>query len=457
MDGGPVTKLNAPLTAGGQVSHAAVTPDGGRVVYLTDSDFDDSFDGDVIELYSVAATGGPVTKLNAPLVAGGRVGTFRISPDGSLVVYQADPDADGVFDLYSVPVAGGHGTKLTALPMTSRSNPPTFQITPNSGRVVYPIGPEPDTGLSEVYELYSVPVGGGESIKLNGPLVGGGGVNPAFLIAPDGRRVVYLADQDTDQVFELYSVPVTGGIATKLNAPLVTGGQVYPNRFQVTADGSRVVYVADQDRHDAPDLYSVAIEGGPVTRLSSAGDATPVRRDFQLTPDGSRVVYVAVRSPGSLPELYSVPTTGGPATKLDLPGFSAGVADLNPFRLQITRDSTRVVYVANPGTLPDEFFHNLFSVPVAGGPVMRLNDPLVAGGHTDPWGVEIAPDGRRVVYLVSPVWRRPRQTDLYAARLPVFADVPPTHPFSPSIETLEWRDSLRAAAPSLGGIVPTCP
>jgi len=39
-------------------------------------------------------------------------------------------------------------------------------------------------------------------------------------ISPDGSRVVYLADQDADELLELYSVPIDGGMSMRLNADL---------------------------------------------------------------------------------------------------------------------------------------------------------------------------------------------------------------------------------------------
>ena len=52
-----------------------------------------------------------------------------------------------------------------------------------------------------------------------------GDVEPDFQVTPDGS-VVYVADQDTDNVFELYSVPIGGGATTKLNGALTAGGEV---------------------------------------------------------------------------------------------------------------------------------------------------------------------------------------------------------------------------------------
>ena len=92
-----------------------------------------------------------------------------------------------------------------------------------------------------------------DALKLNDTLVASGDVFN-FQISPDGSRVVYNADQDTDGDNELYSVPIGGGTVTKLNSTLVTDGDVLGG-FQISPDGSRVVYRADQDTDDVFELY----------------------------------------------------------------------------------------------------------------------------------------------------------------------------------------------------------
>ena len=123
-----------------------------------------------------------------------------------------------------------------------------------------------DQDTTDVYELYSVPITGGTSTKLNGILTPDGNVfaNNNFQISPDSSRVVYVADQDADDVLELYSVPITGGYSAKLNGILTPGGNVFAgttSSFQISPDSSRVVYVADQDTDDIFELYSVPITG----------------------------------------------------------------------------------------------------------------------------------------------------------------------------------------------------
>ena len=95
------------------------------------------------------------------------------------------------------------------------------QISADSSRVVYHSDQETD----DVYELYSVPIAGGPAVKLNDLLVAGGYVY-SYQISTGSSRVVYLADQESDNVYELYSVPIAGGPAVKLNGLLVAGGDV---------------------------------------------------------------------------------------------------------------------------------------------------------------------------------------------------------------------------------------
>jgi len=62
-----------------------------------------------------------------------------------------------------------------------------------------------DTETGGLDEIFSVPIGGGLSTKLNGPLPGTFLYD--FAISPDSSRVVYRAPQDSAARNELYSVP----------------------------------------------------------------------------------------------------------------------------------------------------------------------------------------------------------------------------------------------------------
>ena len=238
---------------------------------------------DVTELFSVPLTGGPSTPLSTINVTGGDVvgGEFEISPDSTRVVYLADQDTDGVFELFSVPVGGGPTTKLNGALVSGGSVGINFRISPNSGRVIYIA----DQEENDMEELFSVPLAGGTTTKLNPPLVTGGGVLNAR-ISPDSSRAIYQADQELDSVVELFSVPMTGGISTKLSGAMVSGGDVHVEEYKVSPDSSRVIYIADQEIDTIPGIYSVPLTGGSPIKLNIGGSSTALSRSV-TTATGS--------------------------------------------------------------------------------------------------------------------------------------------------------------------------
>lgn len=83
--------------------------------------------------------------------------------------------------------------------------------------------------------------------------------NPVF--SADGSRVVYAADQDQNDVVELFVVPADGSQAPlKLNPPLVAGGDV--TRF-AAGNGGRVLYLVDQEQDEVHELYLAELDVPP--------------------------------------------------------------------------------------------------------------------------------------------------------------------------------------------------
>src|SRR5262249_55049499 len=153
-------------------------------------------------------------------------------------------------------------------------------------------------------------------IKLNVAPVAGGDVagtfyNPYYAIAPDGTRVVYSGDQDTNDVDELYSVPIDGSAPpTKLNAPFAPMKDDVQS-FQISPDGTRVVYQSNQDGIAGLDLSSVPIDGSSAPEVLTGSESLPITAYwfgsdvFQFGSGGARVVYVGEIA--GVDELYSVP------------------------------------------------------------------------------------------------------------------------------------------------------
>ncbi len=291
-----------------------------------------------------------VSRLSGPLTSGGDVAEFQVAPNGSRVLYRADQDVDGVVELFSVSIDGGVPLELNGLLAAGGNVGPNFRISPGGSRVLYWADQDED----EVFELFSVPLDGSQApVQVNGPLVLGGDVQftPTFLPAeafapmtPDGSRVLYVADQEQDELFELYSAPIDGSEpAVKLSAVLVPGGDVVlstppfgPNPIwpQVSPDGSSAVYRADQEADDVIELYSVPLDGSraPLKLNQPLGPAGDVFSAL-VSPDGAWVLYVASLDAFGPGELFRVPLPGRrlETRRLQGPGRVRLNVHLDPF------------------------------------------------------------------------------------------------------------------------------
>jgi len=412
-------RLVEELVFGADVVDHAFTPDGGSIIFRADGERVGRY-----ELYRVASSGGAVTRLNDDLPARGDVSSFVISPDSSTVVYLADREQDELHELFKVSVEGGAVTKLSGALIDGGDVTSHYAVSPDGARVVYVA----DQNTDGMNEIYCVPVTGGTVTKLNGSMTPGGNVSQryqlSFTISANSNRVVYRADQDTDEVHELYSVPITGGVAVKLNGAMTSGGDLadnYAGSFWVSPDSSRVVYLADQDTDEVVELYSVAISGGTAVKLNpplSPGQNVDDREGIAIAPNSSRVVYMADQDVGNQTELYSVLIDGGDRHKMNgsLP-IGGGV---NSFA--ISPDSLRVVYRAVQDTAPiTELYTSLLHTTLP----RKLSANLVEDGEV--WDFWISPDGTRVVYRATQ--NDPSQMELFSADI---RGVPPVVQLSPS-------------------------
>jgi Tol biopolymer transport system component len=356
----------------------ACTPDSRRVVLL------DQLDG-VTRLSSVPVDGsaraallvvpsGPVHEIDAG---------FQIASDSRHVVFVADLERDGVFELYSQPLA--RDARRVGVPFPVRLNAPlgpaqdvdfAFRITADGKRVVYAADQDND----DVFELYSVPIRGGTPVKLSGPMVAGGDVGlgvartfqplrlPQFELSPDGKRVVYRADQDADEVFELFSAPIDGStIPTRLHPALAPNGDVALLSARIDPSSTTVVFGADASTDDVLEVFAAPLDGSAAPiRLSgpmiAGGDlwtrpTTDAWQMLEVSPDGASVAYLADQDADEVVELYAVPLDGSaPARRLSGPMVAGGdvrspaepLDEVPPFRFR--PDGRALTYLADQRT-----------------------------------------------------------------------------------------------------------
>jgi Tol biopolymer transport system component len=365
---------------GAGVYWSAISPDNRSVIYVVG----DEVSLDASRLYSVRVGEVRPVKLAGTESPPSWIDVDRppkFSPDGSWVVYKLAPPLFswyGPADLYVVPPSGGAAIRLNP-PLVDGGSVQDFAISSDGSRVVYSADQEVDNQV----ELYSVPIQGGPSLKLSGPMVTGGSV-VEFRLTPESSTVFYRADQDTVDIVELYAVPIGGGLTRKLNLQTTYPGV---QSFLTTRDGSRAVFIAAQGTSQFP-LYGVDVLAATAYVLDTKpwGCGYPEYRIFRLSPDESRVV--AQRDEEAL---VSIPIAGGPGIVLTQ-GLYCDVID----RFAISHDSTRVVFRHNRDNREVD---ELYSVPIQGGSVTKLNGPLVTGG--DVLSLSTDPVAPNVVYVAD--------------------------------------------------------
>lgn len=305
---GTQARVNGALVAGGNVDgdDYVITSDSQRVVYLADQDTDDIF-----ELYQAPITGGgSSTKLSGSIAdpPGVVEGSTYVSPDGEYAVFRIYDPVDDRFQLYSARVDGsGSRVRLNPALDAGEQIDGSIFITPNSQRVVY-LANQDSVGL---FELFSVPIGGGTSVRVAGAtqlnvVDHDDSAGDTILITPDSSRVLYKAST-LGGAAGLFSSPVSGGSVVQLSDPLVGGG-VFDN-FRVTPDSGQTIYIAAQRPTSSGlmfEAWRVPTAGGSTERLNGTlvdgGDVS----GFVISPTSGHVVYTADELTDDLIEVFQV-------------------------------------------------------------------------------------------------------------------------------------------------------
>ena len=196
-------------------------------------------------------------------------------------MYFGTDDADAT-SLWYVPFSGGAALRLTDDVPAADSYPPLMSpqeticlITPDDLTVVY------EVATTDGYELYSVAITGGPSVRLDhGPAAGLYIRNTE--LTPDGRYVVYsvgdpsiYSSTTVVHTYGLYAVSVHGGTAWLLSNPLAA--DQYIRSYEIAPDGTVVYWAGNQDA--GYDLYAAPIpEPASLGLLALAGAAVLGRR-----------------------------------------------------------------------------------------------------------------------------------------------------------------------------------
>jgi dipeptidyl aminopeptidase/acylaminoacyl peptidase len=239
-------------------SDAAWAPDGKTVVIST------NLTGRY-NLWRVDAAGGWPVQLT---LSDDRHAGIVVSPDGKWVVFQADHGGDEMYDLYAVPLAGGDVVNLTNTPQVSETG---AHFSPDGRQLAFGAKPKAkagsDVAVMDVATRKVTLLTQEAAPEFRWSVVGWLGGDA--LVANRGNALGTIGG--------VWRVPVGGGPAQ----PLTTAkGEVQITAASVSADGKWVAVTSNektgQDHAGVLDLATGAYRWAPATPWEqTAGDFTP--------------------------------------------------------------------------------------------------------------------------------------------------------------------------------------
>jgi dipeptidyl aminopeptidase/acylaminoacyl peptidase len=189
-----------------------------------------------------------------------------------------------------------------------------------------------------------------------------------YEISPDGKEVAYAADLDEDQAlstnWEIYSVPIEGGEAKKIStSPGADAGPKY------SPDGKWIAWRMQERAGYESDRWRLAVynrESGQISVLTESLDRHVTGLAWH--PDSKRIAFTVDDRGRQIAQL--IPVTGG-GTRI----LTAGNAHVDD--LQFTSDGKTLVYTEQSGASPVEIFKAASGggTPVA---LTHLNDGLLS-------------------------------------------------------------------------------
>lgn len=201
--------------------------------------------------------------------------------------------------------------------------------------------------------------------------------------------------------FAAFAAEAAHAQATKLNGSTAQNATTYSNS-KVSPNGAFVVYqnyVTTADEYgtytQSKDLFVVAPTGGAPKRLTNLGADKEVY-EYLITSDSRFVVFRADRTVANQYELYSVPINGGAIEKINAPLAEGRDVEDN---FKLSPDGRFAVYQAEDGNSDDQ----LYAAFVRGSNGRALDVAATLpdgdrGGDVDDNDWLITPDSRYIIF-----------------------------------------------------------
>ncbi len=212
--------------------------------------------------------------------------------------------------LFSIPSEGGEPKDLTPgshfdVPPFTLGGPDDYVISPDGQEVCYAMNTDDQQAVSTNWDLYVVPITGGESKKIT--LNQAADASPLY--SPDGKYLAYRAQAKPGYESDKWRLVVMDralGIANVLTESIDRSVQ----SLTWSPDSRRIFYtIEDRGRQT---LHVIPVEGGGTRQIVAGSSHVD---DVQFSPDGKTMIYS--EHSGSRPvEFYRVSSSGGSAIPL---------------------------------------------------------------------------------------------------------------------------------------------
>ena len=337
LDGGDITKINVPLeTAGSDVVNYDWTADGTAILYRADNEVDGQY-----QLYRVTLADLTQQKLSGNLVEGGYTGTFGIAPTDDAVLFTADAELDGMIELYITDFATGVRTKVNQT-LAAGGNIYSPSWSPNGQGVAY----RADAAVDGEFNLYYASRDGSDFRKLNSELVENGDITTGFKWLPDSSGIVFKVDDVVDNQFNLYQAKVAGSSLVQINEDLVAGGSILS--WKLNESGTHVAFNGDVLIDGVTEMFVAQIDGGNHTRLNNAlVENGNVSSTFDWVTDAGPIIFIADGDLDDRYELYAANVNGTNRRKISDPIGDFENADMDVGGFIVAPSGDYVIYHAD--------------------------------------------------------------------------------------------------------------
>jgi dipeptidyl aminopeptidase/acylaminoacyl peptidase len=305
----------------------------------------------------------PVPVADLFYVRGGQDATW--TADGKSVVISTN--LTGRYNLWTVPAGGGFPLQLTQ----SDDRQSGVAATP-SGQILF----DSDVGGAELYDIFSTPAAGGETVNLTAtPDV----TETGALVSPDGRAIAFSRRPQKSPSTDIAVMDLASRKVVQLTHEASADRSWSPVGF--TGDGRALVASRGDINGVISTVYLIDLATGAARALTAETGA--FYQATGVSPDGTKVAVTFLTGDATQAGILDV--ASGKVTPLKRDAWEQDAGDFSP-------DGKTLIWSSNVDGRT-----TLFAYDVASGASRTLPLPDGVNREASSAGAAFSPDGRRLL------------------------------------------------------------